>query len=155
MIKLYSGLKGISVDMPRVAAWIRQLLRDEHVCRGCEYGPADDSSILQCSKCRFGGSHIQCLDVPIPDGVSVEDFIYVCNGCKGRTTVRPESYGLRSRALRSTMEADWAAVMDSTRGGGLLAGLPTGPTVAAVRPGPSRPPWSARRLRWRWTGRSP
>ena len=131
MVKLYSGLKGILIDVQKVSGWIRQLLRDEHVCRACEYGPAGDSSVLQCSRCRFGGSHVECLDSPIPEGVSVEDFVSVCNGCKGKTSVRPESYGLRSRAVRSVMEDNWAEVMRSVRAVGLRP--PAGLTVAGVR----------------------
>ena len=60
-----AALRNIPLDMNMVTAWTSSLLRDEHVCNKC--GTGDD--IIICEKCSTGGSHLSCLDVPLPPGV--------------------------------------------------------------------------------------
>ena len=111
----YAALKKIPLDMTEVSSWLRELLRDKGVCRTCGLeGPADDN-VLVCDKCSVGACHEACLREPIPAGVPLEDFRYLCDVCKGKLSVRLPSYGLRSPSLRELIARHWRSAVAAAK----------------------------------------
>ena len=90
--------------------------------------------IIICEKCTTGGSHVDCLDVEIPDGVDPlsNAFVYTCPRCRGVLPIELESYGLRSKSTASVLASHWAKVVAARKGGKVPAPLTTADVQAKV-----------------------